>query len=129
MTQERFAHYRTGIEEIDRAHWDLFEQMNRCEKVVALKNTEHTLDELHTLRVMLRNHCLYEMQYMISIGYPWASGHSHEHDKLLSKMDRIIDRSIDGVVYSQLTTDLETIFVDHIDHSDMQYVAFRGSKK
>ena len=75
------------------------------------------------LRYELEAHFEEEERMMREIGFLFFRAHEDAHKALLNRMKRIADdvNAERFHIYKNLMADLQHIFVDHIDHMDMQY--------
>lgn len=125
MDASRFVHYKTGFESIDKEHWDLLQQMDAVKKYAKANDTETALKLLATLSEDFDAHCTSEEKFMESLSFPYINAHKAEHDRLRTKLKQIGERNW---IYREVVSDLEEIFVSHIDHQDMQLAEFVKKK-
>ena len=125
MDASRFVHYKTGFESVDKEHWDLLQQMNLVKQYIKANDKETALKLLATLSVAFDAHCVSEEKFMESMSFPYIDAHKVEHDRLRTKLKQLSEREW---IFREVISDLEEIFVSHIDHQDMQLAEFVKKK-
>ena len=122
MHESRFTHYRTGIAEHDEQHWDLLMQMNQL--VDTIQSHGDASRVFNKLLTSLSNHFEHEQQYMADVGFPYVKAHAVDHSRMIRELWHMIDRVVSGnsIAVHSTARQLEDVFVNHIDHFDMQYV-------
>ena len=123
MRRDAFVHYMTGVPAMDEHHWQMIEQMNEINNLVGINDRNALSLKVAMLRYELEAHFEEEERMMREIGFLFFRAHEEAHEALLTRMKRIADDvNAEKIgIYKNLMADLQHIFVDHIDHMDMQY--------
>lgn len=123
MTEDAFEHYKTGLIEVDKFHWRLFQVLNSI--VFTLPPLE-MLELASKLKQMWVIHHLEEEALMDDLGYPYVATHKEAHILLTKRFDEFKNKLVNQQKYTNnyFKVDLETLLRDHIDHMDLQYAAW-----
>ena len=133
MTEENFAHYKLGFDEVDREHWSLIELMEKAKHASKNRDARALIGYLDKLNEAIISHFKNEEEFMLKIKYPYFQAHKQHHDMLLSNLKNIVLSAKTGndsriATHHMLVNDLELIVVKHIDEQDMQIATFIKSK-
>lgn len=124
MSPEVFRFYRTDIPHIDEEHFHIIESMEELVQYCKSRDDRHAGPKAHYLRMVFEDHLAHEEAFMVEIGYKFTGYHLEQHKEMKSKLNQII-REIDAGHYPNWIVDeLKTMFINHIDHSDLQYADF-----
>lgn len=124
--EEVFVHYRTGVPEMDRQHWDVLQILVN---VAECQNIESAVEQLDLFMAKWKAHLDDEEAYMKSLKFPFLVEHKKMHENLFSEYaqmkttmrnDRFGDISLRNYAKSALKKVL-----DHIDHHDQQYAHWK----
>jgi hemerythrin-like metal-binding protein len=113
MTPERFKHYITGIEKIDKEHWRVFELFASI--------GQSSIDSSELLALMKAHHTD-EEQFMRDINYPYYESHIKAHEDLHTAVVNLCTKSTPSKSYAAGM--VMEAYKHHIDWSDMQLSQF-----
>lgn len=118
-------HYRINYKEIDAAHQDLLGILNRVIDLVDQGAEPAEVSRIvHKLSAYALDHFSREERYMEAVAYPGLADQRSEHGAFIQKileLDRSYDPS-DPILLQDAHQFLKYWFLDHILHSDMDYV-------
>jgi hemerythrin-like metal-binding protein len=123
MIEERFVHYRTGYKAIDDEHFALLLSVDKIIRLCREKFIpEQTITDLmQELDSQLKAHFLHEEELMRESSFKFYDGHKKVHGELHARFTRLLyPPKFDHTHARYLITELENIFVHHIDDYDMQ---------
>lgn len=117
MHPASFSHYRLGIKDIDEAHWGLIKAMDAIAAGAASTHFE-------SLVTNLKAHFVEEEAFMIDIKFPFYSDHRTAHEMLMQQVQTLASSKAGDQMLKHMTQTLQQVFVNHIDHYDMQILTF-----
>lgn len=124
MNAQQFAHYRTGIPEIDAEHWWLVHLTSSLASVHDTVEIGYLLDRLRTTWA---EHVATEEDFMRSIGFPYLEAHVADHrmvSQIIETLCGLSGRNGAITTVQWKAGNLEEAIRGHIDHYDMQYVSY-----
>jgi len=132
MSNDKLTHYKTGIENIDKEHIELFKITSEIEK--GIRNSSDVTGLLELYKTKLKEHFLSEETYMLSIEYPYFLYHKEKHLSLLKKLETIMSLTVNCEKYNHIlecyiVKELDSIFLQHVDSMDLQIAEFVKNKK
>jgi hemerythrin-like metal-binding protein len=122
-TRARFAHYMTGIPEIDESHWDIIEALNQLDDCIASNpNNPRLCRPVYdsVFRTMTK-HWAEEEQWFAITDYPHAAPHIRSHRIELAKLEQRFE-DFSAQLAKHRLNDCVHSFLSHIDHFDMPFV-------
>lgn len=88
--------YRTGLRAIDRQHQVLIHQIGAVMRMLSSPSTALQADALTKLLVLTEAHFAYEEGEMEAIADAHIDGHRAAHHRLLSTLQKMVDRTRAG---------------------------------
>lgn len=124
--EEVFVHYRTGVAEMDRQHWDVLQVLVN---VAECQDIESAVSQLDLFMSGWKCHLAAEEAYMASLKFPFQDEHKKMHKQLFSEYDSMksamrSDRFGDIRLRNYAKSALKKV-LDHIDHYDQQYARWK----
>ena len=126
MLANAFEHYKTGLPEMDKSHWELFQALNQM--TCTLSRLE-LLELASKINQMWVDHHFNEEALMDKLGYPYAAAHKEVHVLITEQFQQFRNKFENEHKYTNdfFKSDLEILLREHIDHMDTQYAVW--SKK
>lgn len=120
MKIESFKHYRLGLEEIDKQHWELFEILNKM--TISLPDSE-IVELASTLNKLWFEHNITEESLMEEINFPYINAHKSSHEKMNIEFKKFMSKFESDKKYTMeyYKEDLEKMMINHVDIMDSQY--------
>jgi hemerythrin len=127
MTAARFVHYVIGHELIDNEHRALFNMVNEAIRLAKALQITELKDQIFVIQAALAEHFHYEEQLMQEARYPYLEAHKQSHIMLQATMSSFVAKMKDMTFISYyFSTELEELFIQHIDYADRQFEDFIG---
>lgn len=123
MSVERFKHYKLGIPEIDKEHFELFELLNAVEVAIINGDYKSAKEHFDDFFIKLDIHGINEEEMMNLIEYPFMKIHVSQHPESTMQMLKYRNKREDEMKFLTVTK-IESLFADHIDKDDSQYVPY-----
>lgn len=127
MNEDRFRHYRTGIEHQDQQHWKLLSELSSLVQCLSDKEDD-SMERLDKLVTHLDRHFIDESDHMRAIGYPYIDHHTSDHNKMVRRIREAVNQP-STYFASMRAHDLEEMFLEHITYYDMQYVDWEKNQR
>lgn len=124
MNPEVFKFYRTNVPQMDEEHWHILETMESLVHHCKARDDRNAGSTVHYLRLKFEDHLEHEEALMVDIKYKFSGYHLEQHRSMKAKLNNII-KEIDAGNYPKwIVEELKSMFINHIDHSDLQYADF-----
>lgn len=126
FTKDSFQHYKTGVTELDDAHWHLFDMIGKLGKLSVATEVAQLASDI--MAAWLSHNELEEI-LMDQLAYPYQKGHKENHVAMYAVLSEKFLRIKDGYCNIKwISQDIETIMRDHNDHVDRQLGEFLTNK-